>query len=194
MLIASDSERTSASARSFDNFSPLQLFDHSYVGASDISPVFVARRRLRDLTQEPVEQFSGRRGAYDAHVMINSPSTTSLITAGGGRRRYTFYGSENLGPIQLEWSSRSRVAITASELDASILHVWVSGSILEHQSIAETIASLRNIVAAIESRSPVRLSDETETLVQQAAQAHGTPQDIAAWARRLAEDVRDLSD
>ncbi len=194
MLIASGTERTSASARSLDSFSPLHLFDDSYIGMSDVSPVFVARRRFgAGLTHELADQLTGTRDAYTAQVTINSPSATSFINAGGGRVRYTCYGGESLEPLQFE-SLSYRVANISSGLDASVSQVWASGPAPVHDSIAGSISSLRNIVDAIRSRSPFRLSDETELLIQQAAQAHGAPADIATWARRLAEDVRDLSD
>jgi len=193
MLIASDTELTSASARSFDTLSPLQLFDASYVGTSAVSPVLVARRRFLDVMHEPDERFSGVRGAYGAHLTINSPSATSFLAAGSGRVRYTVYGA-HIDPIQLETSSPFRLATIGNELDATIFQVWTLGSSPAHQSLAESVTSLRDIVAAIARRSPFRLSDETEAIVQQAAGAHGTPEDIDAWARRLAEDVRDLSD
>lgn len=47
---------------------------------------------------------------------------------------------------------------------------------------------------AIHARSPLCLSAEAAWLIQRAARAHGTPDDVVAWARQLAEDVRRLSD
>lgn len=158
-----------------------------------VSPVLVARRRFPDVAHEPDERFSGTRRAYGAHLTINSPSATSFIAAGSGRVRYTVYGA-HMDPIQLETSSPFRLATMGNELDATVFQVWMLGSSFAYQSLAESVTSLRNIVSAIARRSPFRLSDDIEAIVQQAAQAHGTPEDIDAWARRLAEDVRDLSD
>lgn len=56
------------------------------------------------------------------------------------------------------------------------------------------LQDLRDIVSAFSSHSPLQLPAEVEALIERAAQAYGTPGDVEAWARRLAEDVRDLSD
>ena len=45
-----------------------------------------------------------------------------------------------------------------------------------------------------ERRLTLQLSADAERLIDHAAQAQGIPRDLAAWARRLAEDVRDLTD
>lgn len=40
----------------------------------------------------------------------------------------------------------------------------------------------------------LRLSDDVEAMIERAAQSHGTPENVQAWAHRLAEDVRNLTD
>jgi len=59
---------------------------------------------------------------------------------------------------------------------------------------ASGFGELRAIVSAISDRSVLRLSDDVEAMIERAAQSHGTPGNVQAWAHRLAEDVRNLTD
>jgi len=61
-------------------------------------------------------------------------------------------------------------------------------------SLAASIQDLRDVVSAFSHHVALQFSPEVEALIERATQAHGTPADIKAWARRLAEDVRDLAD
>ena len=64
----------------------------------------------------------------------------------------------------------------------------------ETRGVGESLDALREIVASIRERSELRLSDEVEALLDAAVKGHGTPDDVEAWAHRLVEDVRDLTD
>jgi len=59
---------------------------------------------------------------------------------------------------------------------------------------ASGFGELQAIVSAISNRSALLLSDEVEAMIERAAQSHGTPENVHAWAQRLAEDVRNLTD
>jgi hypothetical protein len=59
---------------------------------------------------------------------------------------------------------------------------------------ASGFGELQAIVSAISDRSALLLSDEVEAIIERAAQSHGTPENVQAWAHRLAEDVRNLTD
>jgi len=59
---------------------------------------------------------------------------------------------------------------------------------------ASGFGELRAIVSAISDRSALRLSDAVEAMIERAAQSHGIPENVQAWAHRLAEDVRNLTD
>jgi hypothetical protein len=61
-------------------------------------------------------------------------------------------------------------------------------------TFASGLVDMQNIVAVIRDRSPLRLSDRIEALIERAVQARGTPDNVEDWARRLANDVRDLTD
>jgi len=49
-------------------------------------------------------------------------------------------------------------------------------------------------VSAIRQARPLASTPQLDELLTRAAQAHGTPENIEEWARRLAEDVSELSD
>lgn len=195
MLITSDGEHTSASAHSLDGMSLLYPALLEYAGMSHMSPVLVAcRGGSGDFTSGVAGAFSGKRAAYSAQLTINSPSVTSFISAAAGTVRYACYGYATLEPLFFE-SVRARVASDTEEFDLLPCRAWTTGpQASAHEAILKTIASLRGIVAGIRNKSPLRLSNEIELIIRRAAEAHGTPGDVTAWARRLAEDVRDLAD
>lgn len=195
MWITSDVESTSASALSRDRLLPLLTAATPYAGASDILPVLVASRRdVGYLTDEAAAALSGTRGSYSAQVTINSPSATSFITAGAGKIRFTCFGHGSLTPLFFE-SVRHRLTSNEGGLTRTPFKAWtIRAAMTVHTDVHRALDSLRGVVASIHRTSPLQLSAELELMLDQAAHAHGTPEDVTAWARRLAEDVRDLAD
>jgi hypothetical protein len=195
MLITSDAKRTSGSAQSLEGLTPWHVDANRYAGASLVSPVFVSCRRVAEtVTGRSELMVSGKRNAYTAQVMINSPSVTSFISAGRGKIDYTVYGFESSDPISYQTNS-PRVAHDREDFETLCFEGWATVSEdFVSAGLSTAVAALRDVVSAIRNRSPLQLSPRVEALINQAVLAHGTPDDIQAWARRLAEDVRDLSD
>lgn len=82
----------------------------------------------------------------------------------------------------------------ASTQSSLVTVIPVGGATDQAANLSAGLQDLRDIVSAFSSHSPLQLSPEVEVLIERAAQAHGTPGDVEAWAHRLAEDVRDLGD
>jgi hypothetical protein len=126
-------------------------------------------------------------------VTINSPALTSFISAEFGKISYVVFGYGAPDPWQ-HVHNIPRVTY-GPEHGLSWTTPWATvplGTSVSH--ISAGLEDLRNIVSAIRRRSPLQLSADVEALIDQAAQADGIPGDLDAWARRLAEDVRDLTD
>jgi len=70
---------------------------------------------------------------------------------------------------------------------------WTLPKVLEPPSHAG-LSELRAVVRAIRETRPLASTPEFDDLLGRAARAHGTPDDIEEWARRLAEDVSGLAD
>ena len=60
--------------------------------------------------------------------------------------------------------------------------------------LANSLENLHSVVSAISNRATLRLSDDVEQIIEGAARFQQRPEDLEAWARRLAEDVGDLTD
>lgn len=93
-------------------------------------------------------------------------------------------------------------AATAPSIDASVeMHIEAlllrTLSATSHEISATFLAGLadlQNIVSAIHNRSRLQLSEQVEALIERASRAHGIPENLEEWARRLADDVGDLVD
>jgi hypothetical protein len=70
---------------------------------------------------------------------------------------------------------------------------WALPTVFE-SAIHAGLSELRGIVSAIRQARPLASTPQLDELLTRAAQAHGTPENIEEWARRLAEDVSELSD
>lgn len=81
-----------------------------------------------------------------------------------------------------------------STQSSSVTVLPVAGPSDQSASLPAGLQDLRDVVSAISNHSPLQLAPSLEAVIERAAQAHGTPADVEAWARRLAEDVRDLTD
>lgn len=61
--------------------------------------------------------------------------------------------------------------------------------------VARSVADLRTVVAAIrESRPPLKITPNLDNLLTRAIQSQGPPSNIDEWARRIADEVGDLTD
>jgi hypothetical protein len=58
----------------------------------------------------------------------------------------------------------------------------------------EAMARLRDVVSAIREARPLQSSPEFDDLLTRVAAAEHAPDDVEAWARRLAADIADLTD
>lgn len=82
----------------------------------------------------------------------------------------------------------------ASTQSSSVTVLAVAGLSQQSANFAASLQNLRDIVSAISSHAPLQLAPELDAVIEQAAQAHGAPADAEEWARRLTQDVRDLTD
>lgn len=196
MLIRTDVRRTSGTAPSAADLLDVEFADFaSYAGASDIPPTVVSRRGTIEVPSQRSGQFaSGKCQVYGAHVTINSPVVMSFISAELGKINYVVFGSGVPEPWQHVHEVRR--ATHGPERGVSwTTDAWTMAPPRTDESrISAGLEDLRNIVSAIRRRSPLQLSADVEALIDQAGQAQGTPGDLDAWARRLAEDVRNLTD
>jgi hypothetical protein len=58
----------------------------------------------------------------------------------------------------------------------------------------EAMAHLRDVVSAIREARPLQSSPVFDDLLTRVAAANRAPDDVEAWARRLAADIADLTD
>jgi hypothetical protein len=58
----------------------------------------------------------------------------------------------------------------------------------------DPLEGVREVVSAITHGHPLETSQRFDALLRRAAEARGTPEDIEAWARELADDSGDLTD
>jgi hypothetical protein len=70
---------------------------------------------------------------------------------------------------------------------------WALETVFE-SAIQAGLSELRAIVSAIRQARPLTSTPQLDELVARAAQAHGAPENIEEWARRLAEDDSELGD
>lgn len=196
MIIRTDARRTSGTAPSAADLLGLQFDDFTgYAGTSEITPSVVSRRGTTEmLVQHSGYLASGKGAIYSAHVTINSPAMSSFISAEFGKINYVVFGYGVPDPWQHVYDV-PRMTRGPEHGVSWATEAWATvplGTDVSH--ISTGLEDLRNVVSAIRRRSPLQLSADVEELINQAAQTDGTPSDLDTWARRLAEDVRDLTD
>lgn len=153
------------------------------VSYCDVQPTNVLPRAL-------LSPSSARRERFNTSVFINVPPHISVFALNWVGARYLVCGQVTRpdeetvefqplvkGPSRASWTTEGCALATGFE---SAIHAALS--------------ELRLIVSAIRQARPLASTPEFEVLLTRAAQAHGTPENIEEWARRIAEDISDLTD
>jgi len=194
MLIAADVKRTSSASPWSADLSSLYGSGSRHAGPSEILSFFGSCKPVAENLLKRSGPFaSGKRDAYSAQVMINSPSVTSFIRAGFGNINYTVYGLGTHAPVQY-MSRPLRLARLPEEISAFVFESWETPGSEFTAALSASVDDLRNIVSAIRARARLQRSSAVEALIQQAVRGRGMPEDVQAWAQRLAQDVGKLAD
>ena len=133
------------------------------------------------------------RDSYAAAICNNLPSVASYFAVWNDDVYFFSYDSDRSQfvhgnvPSLFPWQPDSENFRSLDEHTTVTAYTTTGG-------FQESLNALREIVTSIRERFEMRLSDDVEALLDDAVAAHGTPDDLEAWAHRLVEDVRDLND
>lgn len=195
MLIITDSRRTSGVARSTSDLLNFQAgVPAPDTGMSETPQTVVSGRCSAESLISGASRFaSGKREIFNAQVRINSPAVGSFISAEIDKIDGVAYRGSAV-PVRCSFDA-SRVIRRVENTTVWAVQTWTSWVAEPIETdLSALLGEAREIVAAIRNHSPVNLSADAEALIDQAAEVHGAPDDIEAWARRLANDVRRLTD
>ena len=191
--IATDERLTSANALGNSTCAGITRDENvRLTGVFDVLSTFFLCHSFRGLEEDWLVS-GATPELFTANAVISSPNIPSCVVAGVGGEEFVGYGAEGMIVHQAQQHLDLAVVLDFGESAASDMWTAVHSHLLS-TSFSAALGDLSEIVAAIRERAPMRLSAEVEDLIDRAAEAYGTPEDIDEWARRLVDDVRDRAD
>ena len=166
-----------------------------FSGESKVDPVMLTRRDVPKggiIARLPNSLGSVRQERYRTGVIVGSSSLGPVVLHWApGASDFLFFDAECRPVYNSSGTARSIVRGPGSA--SWTIETWALAA-PPPAATDPAAADIRSLIYNLQRGLELASDAELDALVVRAAQHRGSPANVDAWARRLAEDVGDLSD